>query len=106
MPQTIKISGDYAVENSSYLIRLDAYDEEGQPVVPKTGVWSLTDGSGNVINSLDQVVISPLASTMYVLLTDDDLAPAYFGIQTVAHDVTQLLRNLAGKVGGTSCGDQ
>jgi len=74
MPTTIKIDGQYAVENSSYLIRLDAFDELGQEVIPKSGVWSLTDLDGTVINERDQVVISPLAATMYVLLTGDDLA--------------------------------
>ena len=74
MPKRIKLSGEYAVENSSYLIRLDATDELDQAVTPKTGVWSLTDADGNVINNRDQVAISPLAATMYVLLKDDDLA--------------------------------
>jgi hypothetical protein len=74
MPKKIKIDGNYAIENSSYLIRLDATDETGQDVIPKTGTWSLTDDAGDVINNRDQVVISSLAATMYVLLTGDDLA--------------------------------
>jgi hypothetical protein len=74
MPAKIKIDGDYAVENSSYLIRLDAFDELGQEVIPKTGTWSLTDADGATINSRSQIVISPLAATMYILLTDKDLA--------------------------------
>ena len=74
MPSKIKIDGNAAVENSSYLIRLDATDELGQSVTPKTGTWSLTDLDGTVINSRDEVVISSLAATMYVLLTGDDLA--------------------------------
>ena len=74
MPAKIKIDGDYAVENSSYLIELTAYDELNQEVVPKTGTWSLTDTSGTAINARTDIVISPLAATMHVLLTGDDLA--------------------------------
>jgi len=74
MPTKIRIDGNYAVENSSYLIRLDCVDELGQDVTPKTGTWTLTDLNGAVINNRDQVVISSLASTMYILLTGDDLA--------------------------------
>jgi hypothetical protein len=76
MPSKIKIDGNAAIENSSFLIRLDATDELGQDVTPKTGTWSLTDTAGVVINGRDQVVISSLAATMYVLLTGDDLALA------------------------------
>ena len=74
MPKKIRIDGNAAIEQSSYLITLDVYDEENQPVIPKTGVWSLTDSAGAVINERDQVVISSLAETMYVLLKGDDLA--------------------------------
>ena len=74
MPAKIKIDGDYAVENSSYLIRLDAFDELGQEVTPKTGTWSLTDADGAIIHERSQIVISSLAATMYVLLSGDDLA--------------------------------
>jgi len=74
MPTKIRIDGNFAVENSSYLIELTAYDELGQEVVPKTGTWSLTDTDGETINERANIVISPLAATMHVLLTGDDLA--------------------------------
>lgn len=74
MPTVIKHDGEYAIENSSYLIRLDFFDESGQEVTPKTGEWSLTDLDGNVINERDGVEILSLDSTIYILLTGDDLA--------------------------------
>lgn len=75
MPTQIKIDGSYAVERSSYLIRLDIFDEDDQPVEPKTGTWTLTNEAGTVIiNEREDVVLSPLADIMYVLLTNEDLA--------------------------------
>ena len=74
MPTEIKIDGNYAIENSSYLIVLTVYDELGQEVVPKTGTWSLTDPAGATINGRAAVAIPALAATMAVLLKGDDLA--------------------------------
>lgn len=74
MPTKIEIDGNFAIENSSYLIELTVFDELGQEVIPKTGAWSLTDSGGAIINSRSSIVITPLAATMHVLLTGDDLA--------------------------------
>ena len=74
MPTTIKHDGEFAIEESSYLITLEFFDETGQDVVPKTGAWTLTDLDGAVINGRDAVAIGSLDSTIYILLTGDDLA--------------------------------
>ena len=69
MPTTLT---EIAEEESTYLITFAFTDEDGNSVVPAAIVWSLTDDTGNIINSLtDQ--IEPNASSVTIVLTGDDL---------------------------------
>lgn len=62
-----------AIEKSTYVITFTFADEDGNAVVPNSVVWTLTDQSGTVINSREQVSITPGAS-VDVVLSGDDLA--------------------------------
>jgi hypothetical protein len=73
MPTRIRLDGNYAVEQSSYLIEAAFFDEDDQEVIPNSAKWSLTDTLGNVINSREDVVLTPAAS-VFIVLTGDDLA--------------------------------
>jgi len=62
-----------AVEESTYIVSAAFTDEDGVAVIPTAITWTLTDGKGVTINSRLDVVITP-ASTIYIVLTGDDLA--------------------------------
>ncbi len=62
-----------AVEGSTYVVTIKFFDENGQPVVPNTAEWTLTDEDGNIVNSRDGVEIGSPDSTIEVLLGGSDL---------------------------------
>lgn len=57
-------------------------DESGASVTPTALTWTLTDRSGNVINSRSAVSLTP-ASSVSFLLTGDDLSIGNYGKQRV-----------------------
>ena len=71
MPTTLTTS---AVERSTFVITAAFTDHAGAAVVPTAMAWTLTDGSGAVVNSRSAVAISPLASTVSIVLSGLDLA--------------------------------
>lgn len=74
-----------ATEESTYPISVTFRDETGAAVTPSSATWTLTDAQAQVVNSRSAVAISPLASTVTILLTGDDLSLAspLFGNQRV-----------------------
>lgn len=64
-----------AIERSTYVIALTPKDETATAVTPNIGTvtWTLTDYYGNIINSRSNVALAS-AATMYIVLTDEDLA--------------------------------
>lgn len=64
----------HATEQSTYVINITFYDEDGELVVPSAAAWTLTDPAGNVVNSRTDVNISGLASSVDIVLKGDDLA--------------------------------
>ena len=56
-----------AVEASSLVVTAVLTDEDDVSVVPDSVTWTLVDASGNVINSREDVVLSPAASVDAVL---------------------------------------
>ena len=62
-----------AVEESTFIVSAAFTDEAGTAVIPATITWTLTDINGVVINSREDVSITP-AATIYIVLTGDDLA--------------------------------
>jgi len=72
MPSTLDT---HAVEESTYIITANFFDEDGVAVIPDAGLkWSLADRDGTVINSREDVVISVPAASVDIVLSGDDLA--------------------------------
>jgi hypothetical protein len=62
-----------AAEQSTFIITCAFADEDGNSITPTSAVWSLTDAYGNIINDLEREVIDPLAASIDIVLTGDDL---------------------------------
>jgi hypothetical protein len=71
MPTTITSSS--AIEKNTAIIQCVFTDEDGSAVAPKTLTWTLTDASGTVINSREDVAVGAPADTTYIVLSGDDL---------------------------------
>lgn len=71
MPTTLEIT---AVEKSTLVVTVSFTDHSGAAATPTAMAWTLTDGAGAVVNGRSAVAISPLASTVYIVLHGDDLA--------------------------------
>lgn len=71
MPTTI--TSVKAVERSTFVVTVSFLDEENDPVTPKSAVWSLVDVRNSIINGRENVVISPLDSTVDIVLFENDL---------------------------------
>lgn len=63
-----------ANEESTYVITAAFTDEDGASVLPDSINWTLTDSSGNIINSREQVAVSVPAESINIVLSGDDLA--------------------------------
>lgn len=61
-------------DKSTKVVTASFEDEDGNPVVPVSAVWTLTNEYNKVINNRAQVVITPLASSHEIVLTNEDLA--------------------------------
>jgi hypothetical protein len=61
-----------AIELSTYEIRVDWEDEQGNSVAPDTMAWTLHDIDNNVVNNrLNVTITTPLASELLPLEGDD-----------------------------------
>jgi len=65
-----------ADEQSTLVLLITFKDEQGADAVPTSATWTLTDQDGIVINSREDVAISPIAATVKIVLTGTDLALA------------------------------
>lgn len=63
-----------AYEKSAYVLVVRFFDETNSPVVPSSATWTLTDEFGAVINSREDVSITPLATIVNIALSGNDLA--------------------------------
>jgi hypothetical protein len=63
-----------AKERGTYLITAVLTDEAGQPAVPTSLSWTLTNDAGTVVNGRLNVPIEPTDSTVEILLFGEDLA--------------------------------
>lgn len=70
MPTKLTVDAD---EESTYVVGATFTDEDGDSAVPSSITWTLTDAAGNVINSRENVSITPAAS-INIVLSGDDLA--------------------------------
>jgi len=65
----------HATEGSSFPITVELADSQGTEIVPNDDVmWSLVDEDGVTVNNRHNVSIPSPASTITILLSDDDLA--------------------------------
>jgi len=63
------------VKNSTAFVTINFKDEDGQAVAPKSATWTLMTLSGVIVNDREAVVIdTPIASTIVITLSGDDLA--------------------------------
>ena len=69
-------------EESTAKVTVTFTDEDGASTTPTAVTWALTDAAGNVINSREDVAVTPAASVSF-LLTGDDLAIGSNGTQRV-----------------------
>lgn len=75
-----------AIELSSFEVRIDWEDEQGNSVAPDTMVWTLHDGDNNTINDREAVAISTPVATELLFLEGNDLA--IFGRDPVKRFIT------------------
>lgn len=63
-----------AQEEGTYIIDFAWFDEDDNAVTPATMQWALSDEDGNIVNSKEDVAITGLSTTNYVILSGNDLA--------------------------------
>lgn len=61
-------------EKSTCVVKVDFEDEDGDPVVPSAITWSLMTKAGTAINSRTAVAVAVPAATIYITLSNLDLA--------------------------------
>lgn len=71
-----------AVEKSTYVITIEFTDESGDPVTPNTVTWTLSDVYGAIINSREDVTLTPTA-TGTIVLSGDDLVVTNYSVERV-----------------------
>ena len=72
---TVKITKVFD-EGSTIKVTMTFTDDGGNSVAPKTGTWTLTNASGTVVNSRQDVAISTLSSTISVAVRSSDIVRA------------------------------
>lgn len=73
-------------EGGTYILQLTFADELGAAAVPVSATFTLTDDKGAIVNSRDDVAISPLAASTYIVLSGNDLLLS--GTQQATRTVT------------------
>lgn len=63
-----------STEQSTFVITVAFLDTAGAAVAPKLAQWTLKDEDGNIVNSRHAVNIDTPGTTVYIVLTDADLA--------------------------------
>lgn len=62
-----------AREKSTYIVTAAFTDEEGIAVTPTSVTWTLTNATGTIINSREDISATP-GTSIDIVLTGDDLA--------------------------------
>jgi len=72
----IEILEYVAYEQDTYGVKITFADAADVAFTPNDLTFTLSDRDGNTINSLEDVPITPLSTSIYVVLSGDDLALA------------------------------
>ena len=84
MPTTLKdIQFD---EGSTGKITASFTDAAGAAVVPTSIKWTYTDEDGNVIGTMEDIVVAVPASTISIILSGDDL-----GVQSATDNLWRII---------------
>jgi len=62
-----------AVERNTYFVTIGFKDENEAAVVPTSISWTLKDNLGQIVNSRSAVSFTPVASTITIVLSGNDL---------------------------------
>lgn len=62
-----------AQDRSTYVVNAQFFDEDSNPVVPVSIQWTLYSGLDQVVNGRQDVVVTPPAQQIDIVLTRDDL---------------------------------
>lgn len=62
------------MERGTLVVTADFRDEFGEPVIPNEITYSLYNTVGSVMNDLLNVDVTPLAASVNIVLTGDDLS--------------------------------
>lgn len=73
-------------EGGTYILQLAFTDETGAAATPISATFSLTDEAGAIVNNRDDVSITPLAASTYIVLSGNDTVLA--GTQQAQRTVT------------------
>ncbi len=71
---SIILTSDKAVEKSTFIITASFTDENGDAVIPNSIKWTLSDSSGDIMNSREDIEILTPAATVTIVLSGLDLA--------------------------------
>lgn len=63
-----------AMEQGTYIVTAACTDDAGSAVTPDTLTWTLTDTTGAVVNSRQDVAIETPSTSNNIVLSGDDLA--------------------------------
>jgi len=64
---------DWPYEGTTIFPTVDFDDEDGNPVIPTSIIWTLSDSIGNIMNSRENIVVAVPAASIEIKLTGDDL---------------------------------
>jgi len=70
MPISLKAG----IDQNTRVVTVSFYDIAGDSVVPTSIVWTMTNGAGTVVNSRSAVVVATPATSVDLLLGEDDMA--------------------------------
>jgi len=73
MPTILTGKNGIANEQSTFIVTVNFLDSAGEAVVPSSATWTLTNERSAIINEREEEVISPLAASVDIVLSGDDL---------------------------------
>lgn len=79
---------EVAKAGTTYAVTVTFYDENDDEVTPTAAKWTLKDSDGAVVNSRQDVNITPLATSVDILLTGLDLPAGNHALEELLLTVT------------------